>query len=621
MRAIIFIDEKILNDYRSNLFPLFSPKIADHFIVTASFKDYQPTLFPIFSDLSDYVSKVISEEGIGDYGLVIDTQRIRTDELGRSIIRNSNFVFLLGPDNGEQINHPGLQRALCLYHPQTKAQEQASSGLVLSELESLDQAYEEVIAAPNFPDSIHVLCPPRSAASDQWPSLRNWRRKFNDLNIKIFYHWPGRALYDYLVGQRPHFLGRPSWPLGLDLGFLAAPDSPGQPMAVENFCQALAGLVAQPPSGRRGRASKPVNIVCYQPSYLFKDLVDRFVARGCVHSDFPRPEAEAYIWMRPQELWHLDFALKGLANSEIPEAYAKAAPLAAKGLDLNRLRSRSVAIHHGTCYEPIYQFCPYKLAHSLRSAAGVVGVCEFEECYGPAVEAASRDNFEFRPIGYDHRLFTADLIPRETRLPESRLHIGFVGRAYGTSNRELLNKSRLAEPRGYRKGGDALLAIAGRLKLAGLDFELHILGNNWEELVEQLKSDGLAVRYQVRDQDLSYRDYPELYRRLDLLLITSRCEGGPVSALEALSLGVKVVGSRVGLIRTLEEKLQGTESLFTYEYDRKWMLFDLDRALDHLHHIYKSTITYQDRLKTRSLIEGLTTDRWVDHIYKLAAGL
>lgn len=614
MRTIIFIDEKILNNYQSNLFPLFSPKIADHFIVTASFKDYQPALFPIFTDLSNYVSKVISERGIEDYGLVLDAQKIKVDEVGRHIIRGSRFIFILGPGNGDQIKHNGLIQASCLYNPQTMADEQVASELVLSELEVLDQAYEEVAATQSFPASIHVLCPPRSAASDQWPSLRRWRQKFSDLKIRLFYHWPNRALYDYLVGQQPRFLGRPTYPLSLDLGQLEVSDSPGQPMSVDDFCQALKDLAAQPPTGRRDRASKVINIICYQPSYLFKDLVDRFVARGCVHSDFPRSEAGAYIWMRPQELWHLDFALKGLANSEIPGAYAKAAPLATKGLDVNQLGSRSVAIHHGTCYEPIYQFCPYKLAHSLRSVARVVGVCEFEECYGPAVEAASRDNFDFRPIGYDHRLFTEDLIQRETKLPDARLRIGFVGRAYGTSNPEQLNKSRLAEPRGYRKGGDALLAVATRLKLAGLDFELHILGNNWDDLVEQLKAGGIAVRYQVRDQDLSYRDYPELYRHLDLLLITSRCEGGPVSVLEALSLGVKVVGSRVGLVRALEGKLQGTESLFTYEYDRKWMLFELDRAMDHLRHIYMSAITYHDRLKTRSLIEELTTERWVDHI-------
>jgi|GEM_PF-1763340 Glycosyltransferase len=621
MKAVIFIDEKILKDYQSSLFPLFSPKIADRFIVTASFKDYQPDLFPVFSDLSDYVAKVMTDKKIEQYGLVIDTRKIRLDEVGRRLLRRAKFIFLLGPGRGDQVQHPGLIRASCLYQPGIDGGK-SSPGLVLAELATLSQAYDEVLERQYFPSSVQVLCPPESANLDQWPGLRRWRQKFAELKIALIYHWPSKAVYDYLLDQRPDFLGRPSTPLDLDLGRVERSDSPDRPLTLDEFCDRLAELAVKAPRVEIcPEPAKLVNIVCYQPSYLFKDLVDRLVARGCAHSDFPRPEAGAYIWLRPQELWHLDFALKGLSNDEIPGDYAKAAPRAAKGLDMNQIRGRSVAIHHGTCHEPIYQFCPYKLAHSLRSVARVIGVCEFEECYGPAVAAANRSNFDFRPIGYDHRLFTQDLVRRETRNPESRLRLGFVGRAYGTLNRELLNNSRLAEPRGYRKGGDALRALAARLKLAGLDFELNIVGNNWDELVEQLKADGQAVNYQVRDRDVTYQDYPELYRRMDALLITSRCEGGPVSALEALALGVKVVSSRVGLIGYLERQLQGTESVFTYEYDRKWMLFDLDQAVQHLGHLYKSPISYRDRLRTRALIESLTMDSWLKHIYDQAARL
>lgn len=618
MKAAIFIDEKLLNDYRSNLFPLFSPRLADSFLVTASFNDYRPDLFPVFTDLSDYVAKVMADKRIESYGLVLDARKIRADELGSRMLERARFVFLLGPEPGEAVRHPALVRASCLYQPKAEAG-RAAPGLMLTELETISQAYDEAAASRPLPPVIHVLCPPGSARPEQWPDLRRWRQKFGELGLGLIYHWPTRAVYDYLLGQNPGFLGRPSAPLGLDLGRLEPSEVPGRPMSLEVFGHRLAELALKAPSpGRVSRAEGPVNIVCYQPSYLFQDLVERLEARGGRHSDFPRAGARAYIWMRPQELWHLDFALKGRANSEIPGPYAQAAPRAARGLDLDQVRARSLAIHHGTCHEPIYQFCPYKLAHSLRPLPRVVGVCEFEECYGPAVEAASRANFDFRPIGYDHRLFTGDLISRETRRPGSRLRLGFVGRAYGTANRDLLNKSRLAEPRGYRKGGDALSAIAGRLKLAGLDFELSIVGNNWDELVEELKAGGIAVQYHVRGQGVSYRDYPRLYSRMDALLITSRCEGGPVPALEALALGLKVVGSRVGLLPYLEKELQGAESVFTYKYDRKWMLFDLEKAVQHLRRIYMSPITYQDRLKTRSLVEGISLEAWIDYIYEQA---
>jgi glycosyltransferase involved in cell wall biosynthesis len=212
-------------------------------------------------------------------------------------------------------------------------------------------------------------------------------------------------------------------------------------------------------------------------------------------------------------------------------------------------------------------------------------------------------------------LFSEDKLRREPRTPGSTLEIGFVGRAYGAADRALWNKSVYSHPKGYRKGGDHLLNILLRLKALGIRFQTHILGQNWDELVQQCERLSLPVRYYTRDKDISYREFPSIYAQFDALAICARAEGGPVSAIEAMSLGVPVVGSNVGLIPYLSRV---SPHCHVFDYDTKWHIMDYERAVEHLVRIHESGFEHADRIGLRKAVQAFTTDRWVQRLIELA---
>jgi glycosyltransferase involved in cell wall biosynthesis len=390
--------------------------------------------------------------------------------------------------------------------------------------------------------------------------------------------------------------------------------------ASESAASNAGGPAPRPaPAPRIDSSGKPmINIVCYKPTYLFADLTKRFEQVGCVHSDLPEPNADGYIWLRPQEFGAFGDLLRKSKPVDVSASYQREFAEQRDrfaSVDFDDMSRRSVAIHHGTCYEPIIQFDAQRLARSLARARIVAGVCELEECYGPSARHANHGNFEFIPIGYDHTLFNEEKIRREPRTPGSTLELGFVGRAYGTNDREQLKKSVYSHPKGYRKGGDHLLNILLRLKALGIPFLTHIVGQNWDELVQQCERYALPVRYYTRDKDVSYREYPSIYARFDALVISARAEGGPVSAIEAMSMGVPVVGSNVGLIPFLSRL---SPHCHMFEYDTKWHIMDYERATEHLVRIHESGFEHDSRLALRKTVQAFTTDRWVQRLIELA---
>lgn len=358
-----------------------------------------------------------------------------------------------------------------------------------------------------------------------------------------------------------------------------------------------------------------INLVCYKPTYLFKDLCERFEKYGVIVSDYPLTNMKSYIWMRPQELSKYIQAskLSKKSKSQSNDIYVKETPDIRVNEDY--LVEKSIPIHHGTCYKPIIQFDDKLLNKSLFRTKKVIGVCEFEECYGEHFDIANKENFSFVPIGYDHNIFTKEKINKKTKNPKEKINIGFVGRAYGTNDKKLLEKSQLAHPQGYRKAGDILLNIAMRLKLENIDFKITILGQNWEKLIEEFEKYNIDYYYYAREKNITYQEYPEVYSDFDILFIGARCEGGPVSAIEALSMGVEIVSTNVGVVKYLERI---SSSCTTFEFDRKWHTIDYNSATNAIKKIYNKKINYEDRLKTRKNIENFTTDNWVESITNYA---
>lgn len=109
-----------------------------------------------------------------------------------------------------------------------------------------------------------------------------------------------------------------------------------------------------------------------------------------------------------------------------------------------------------------------------------------------------------------------------------KLRIGVLGRAYSATG---------------RKGEAILREIIKR----NPDVEWVISGEGW--------GDGVESTYFASEA------LPEIYRSLDYVLITSKYEGGPMSALEALASGVPVIAPDVGWIPELPHVSFDAESV------------------------------------------------------------
>ena len=578
----IYIDQKIMFDPTNPLNFIFSKEFRQKFFVTSSFVNLNPNKISIFTDLNNYIVNLILSKKIKNYFFILsEDKKLEIDLDYLKVLGNARKIYFTGDADN-------LFKGFSNYN---YFRISLSSSFVVSE----DKFIFENMLAKVYSEYIDCLGDKLYVLSDN--DLSYWEGMFRKKGVKLLQVPISLSTVEYF---------RENYELVYSENLTG--DS------ISNFIKNLIKDLGEYDNNEP--CFDKVNIVCFNPTYLFKDLVERFVNNGCVHSDFPLEGYESYIWMRPQELWHLEYVKKNIEHREISKRYLEESSKIINNLDLDAIKSKSVMIHHGTCYEPLYQFDYNKLANSLYDCKKVVGVCEFEECYGPSKGIANKDNFVFVPIGYDSSLFKPSLIYKEMKKTKAIMNIGFVGRAYGTHDFNLLAKSKMAEPKGYRKGGDILEAIANKLKVMGVSFHLHILGQNWEHIVEYFDEVGIKCTYYARDKNITYQDFPSVYSKLDALLISARCEGGPVSAIEALSLGVPIVSSNVGVVKYLSEKCKS--GVYTFNYDKKWHIADINTAVEHIIDLYNREIYYQERCEISSQVENLTTDNWVSKIIEFA---
>lgn len=72
------------------------------------------------------------------------------------------------------------------------------------------------------------------------------------------------------------------------------------------------------------------------------------------------------------------------------------------------------------------------------------------------------------------------------------------------------------------------------------------VGNDWEEVKSVGNKSNIDVTH-IPDTRLQYPwDYNDLYEEIDILLIPSLWEGGPISCLEAMAKGIPVIAADVG---------------------------------------------------------------------------
>lgn len=611
MPRTIFVDHSCATDYESPFFPLFFPDVADLFTVTSTFSKLESTTFPILTNITDNIEKRLSKDQGRRFGLVLDGRKNWANWF--SVIARAEFVVLIGGNGGvDKLNHVTELGWIVPALPEADA----GRKWPVTDVSSLDCLYSDLLDGAEIPSRLYVFY------GNVNSPVQSYAERFSEIGVELRFLKPNADMFAaiYKDGLEVY---RPASDILKAIATDGGESPTGvyrNPIRVQDFALLLRKLAGE---GDVKEVSRPVvNVVCFRPTYLFLDLVRRFEAVGCVFSDFPLRNAKSYIWMRPQELWHYEALLDGKTHKEISATYQRGFDEdSGKNCEIEDILRRSVAIHHGTCYEPLYQFDSQRLARSLRMVNRVVGVCEFEECYGPSHNIANKSNFEFVPIGYDHKLFNERHHKNSGVEAGVKLKLGFVGRAYGTLDKGQLSKSRMSEPKGYRKGGDILLDIALRLKSLNVPFELHIVGQNWEHLVESLERYGVDHVYYARDKNISYEDYPSVYGIMDALLITARCEGGPVSAIEALSLGVKVISTNVGVVQFLGRHLEGTNGCAIFDYDKKWHIAETELAVNAVADLYKNGRSAEDVAISRSRVVDLTTDAWVRRIADLAIAI
>jgi hypothetical protein len=83
------------------------------------------------------------------------------------------------------------------------------------------------------------------------------------------------------------------------------------------------------------------------------------------------------------------------------------------------------------------------------------------------------------------------------------------------------------------------------------NFNWLFVGNDWEPVVKKMTENGVDSTC-FPDNQASYpEDYAYWYKRCDHVLIPSKWEGGPISALEAAAQGLDIISADVGWVKEL----------------------------------------------------------------------
>ncbi len=146
------------------------------------------------------------------------------------------------------------------------------------------------------------------------------------------------------------------------------------------------------------------------------------------------------------------------------------------------------------------------------------------------------------PIGVDTNTF---YIPTLTQTLTVRKQFGIPAHAkvIGSFQKDGVGWGDGIEPK-LIKGPDTFLAVIAKLKSLGLPIFVFLTGPSRGYIKKGLIT--LGVPY-VHYYPKQHSELVRCYHALDLYLITSREEGGPMSLSESMSTGVPVVSTEVGM--------------------------------------------------------------------------
>jgi glycosyltransferase involved in cell wall biosynthesis len=144
-----------------------------------------------------------------------------------------------------------------------------------------------------------------------------------------------------------------------------------------------------------------------------------------------------------------------------------------------------------------------------------------------------RDQFRVIPLGMDLEEFSAQPRARvraELGVPPDTVAIGIVGRLCAVKNHDLLLRAAAQLAHGEEGANRARFFVIGDGELRG-------------ELEARSRELGLSERVTFTG---FRRDMDRLYRALDVVALTSRNEGTPLTLIEAMACGRPVIATEVG---------------------------------------------------------------------------
>jgi glycosyltransferase involved in cell wall biosynthesis len=213
------------------------------------------------------------------------------------------------------------------------------------------------------------------------------------------------------------------------------------------------------------------------------------------------------------------------------------------------------------------------------------------------------------PLGVDTRLFrpstSAERSAARTRLevPEDAICVGSFQKdspGWDNANREMK----------WIKGPDVLADVLERLAQR---YRLFVLLTSPARgyLIERLERAGIAYRHDVLPDQAALASH---YHALDLYLITSRDEGGPMSLLEGMASGVPLISTRMGMPKDVIG--QGETGLLAEVDDVEGLVSAAQRLIDNRE--LATRIAQEARRAVLSYDWALIADKYARMLYNLS---
>jgi glycosyltransferase involved in cell wall biosynthesis len=144
-----------------------------------------------------------------------------------------------------------------------------------------------------------------------------------------------------------------------------------------------------------------------------------------------------------------------------------------------------------------------------------------------------------------------------------------------------------------------------------IGFEVVLIGLGLEGAAEDLRRRGIEARFYSRER-YPIEEYPRLYRELDLLVITSLTEAGPLTLFEALASGLAVVSTPVGWAPRFSERAPRSVRIAETPAEIARQIGQVGEDRNAL---------FRDRLGVAALVSGWSLESWLFEVVQLAAGL